>query len=154
VQRVIAADPQKTLLSAEPVVFFDRREVDNLEAQLVSAFEEFEVEDGYEHPAERLMESALRQNPETKSTLLGLFRDPYFRHRTALLRCIGRLPAEIAGTWGIGMVAEALQDSDLTLRDAALRAIEHWETAEAMTLIRDYRDPHPWLEQYVGRIRQ
>jgi len=131
---------------------YSRTADERLVSRLDALFEEAPVEDGYEHPAEEIIQRALLSEPGMRSLIQRLLSDSRYRHRVALLRCVGRLPASTAASWALALVRGALADDDLETRDAAIRAIELWATPEAIQLLRQHNEPNPWLSDYARRV--
>ena len=116
-------------------------------------FEEEPIEDGMEHPAERVLLD-LARGSGVAAILASRLREGSYRHRAALLRCVGRLPVGLAGEWGIPLAAAMLEDRDIEIRDAAIRALELWGAPAATDALRVHSEKEPvkWLADYVRLV--
>lgn len=123
-----------------------------LVARLRAGFEADPLEDGMDHPAERVIGEALRSAPA--ELVLDWFGDivvdparPSFA--ASVLRCLGRQSRPGTASWRAGVVRGALAQDDVELRDAAVQAAELWADREAVDVLMSHREPEPWLRQYV-----
>jgi hypothetical protein len=55
--------------------------------------------------------------------------------RAPLLRLVGRMPRLQVAPWGFSLVATALKDEDLEVRDAAIKALELWRGPVALKIL-------------------
>lgn len=126
---------------------------DRILRDVISSLSEAPVEDGMVHPAETLIAAGLSQTPpsiDIGTRLAELFTDA--RHRrpslaAGLLRIVGRQPIDAVAPWGTHLASIALQDPDIEIRDAAVRAMEAWGDRRAVGLLqsRSECEPDPWL---------
>lgn len=122
---------------------------------LLSAFEEETFEDGFSHPAEKIIEEALRADPKELSTWIqAIFRENINRLSIAsgILRCIGRLNVNEIYPWGHIMVLTALENIDPEVREAAVRAAENWEDPFLIKALSDHEEEVPWLADYINQV--
>jgi hypothetical protein len=126
---------------------------ERLSRYLERLFEEEAIEDGMEHPAEPVLLEAIR-DPTVVTFISDLMRDTSYRHRVALLRCVGRLPFSLAGEWGIPLATKMLTSDDIEIRDAAIRALELWGVPSAIAALRAHsaKEPVKWLADYVRLV--
>lgn len=111
------------------------------------------VEDGKDHPSDDLVRSAvLQQGCVAKARLASLILTSDVCWRADLLRSVGRLPKALAGNWGYILMAAALKDNDLRLRDAAICALESWGDRRAAKILASHADPIPWLAAYAHSV--
>jgi hypothetical protein len=130
------------------------RSPDDLKSRLHFLFDAEPVEDGRTHAAEQVIYQALRQHKKATIWLLELANDVAYVHRVALLRCLGRMPADLVGSWGLSVMSQALGSDDVEVRDAAICAFELWGTREAAEVLRAHHDPEPWLARYAEAVLQ
>lgn len=132
----------------------ERRRGEQLDAKLTRAFEDTPIEDGINHPAERIIDEALASG-EGRRVLerLGQFAIDADRPELAasVLRCLGRQhPATAA--WRAGVVRSALRANDVQVRDAAAQAAESWGGPEVRQALRSHHETVPWLRAYIADI--
>lgn len=116
------------------------------------------IEDGYFHPAEKLIEDSLKsskfdpnhwvyamyfKNVDTEPTLAA-----------AVLRLLGRVPTRQVGEWGLVIAINALSHRDVEVREAAVRALERWGGHEAFNALKSRVDVEsiPWLAAYIRQV--
>lgn len=110
-----------------------------LEISLYSAFEEEPFENGIDHPADQIIEDALRSFRDER--ILEQF-DAWFldierpEFASSILRSLGRQTDIGNSTWRAGIVRDALATDDIEIRDAAVPVAEFWGGTEIVdTLI-------------------
>jgi hypothetical protein len=123
-----------------------------LQRELQMRFDAEQIEDGLTHPAERPVSEVLQKYPEAKEWLWQLLSDPRYKYRIELLRCVGRMPSQLVGDWGIWVASQMLQSENIEVRDAAICALELWGTEAAAEALRAHREPVPWLADYVASL--
>ena len=123
---------------------------------IVRALEDEPIEDGFLHPADKLIEAAMRADTMACREWLARTLTENFSSRPALagaiLRCISRLDHSRVVGWGGGLVRSALAHRDVEVREAAIRALEAWGGDEAISLLRNHADSEPWLAEYTQRV--
>lgn len=122
-----------------------------LEADLWAAFEADPLEDCINHPAEKIIEEALRGQDEFP--VLEWFRA--FSHDAAhfaasVLRCLGRQASAGTASWRADLVREGLAANSVEIRDAAAQAAESWGGMRAV--LEAHFEPVPWLRDYIRGI--
>ena len=131
----------------------DRAMRARLEADLWAAFEADPLEDCMNHPAEKIIEEALRGQDEFP--VLEWFRA--FSHDAAhpgfaasVLRCLGRQASAGTASWRADLVREGLAADCVEIRDAAAQAAESWGDLRAV--LEAHLEPVPWLRDYIRGI--
>ena len=124
-----------------------------LEADLWAAFEADPLEDGMNHPAEKIIEEALQDQDEFP--VLEWFRA--FSQDAAhpdiaasVLRCLGRQASAGTASWRADLVREGLAADSVEIRDAAAQAAESWGGMRAV--LEAHFEPVPWLRDYIRGI--
>ena len=111
---------------------------------LRAVFDSEPLEDGMDHPAERLIGAALES--EDWSTALGWIQGARFdsgnpAFATSVLLCIARRPRLGDATRRAEVLRRAFADDDVTMRDAAAQAAETWGDAGLRRVLRTHTDP-------------
>lgn len=147
----IEARPFRRAPRSPPPSFGDRRV--ELEAALVTSFEEHPVESGEQHPAEILLAEAIHSDRTAALIWLASFYERHPALRPALLLCIGRLPRDdLWSSQTEALFREALRDQRVAVRDAAVRGLELLGGAPVTALLRGHRETVPWLADYLARV--
>ena len=126
-----------------------------LHFELYSAFDNIPLESCVAHPADEILERALRtpsNNPlfEWRQQFCLDAINPDFAAST--LRCLGRQQNPGTVEWRTNLVRNALQTDDLEIRDAAAQAAESWDDKEMINVLQSHREPIPWLHQYIADV--
>ena len=141
---------------AESTIAIENKDesLDNIRLQLIQSLNETPIEDGYQHPAEDIIQDAVDNRLDLANIIQTLFIENYKSPAIAagLLRCIGRLNYKHVRPWGIVVVLGGIRHDDIEVRDAALRALELWGGLEAIDILRNYTDNVKWLENYAKKI--
>lgn len=123
--------------------------------ELIASFETEPIEDGFDHPSELIVNTALNSS-ESQSALSHL-RDftldeehPYVSY--SILRCLGRISKPGSTSWRTNLIRDALLKSDPQIRDAAIQAGEHWGGVEIKGVLSLHVEPIPWLQQYIEKV--
>lgn len=128
----------------------ERETLATLRRSIQQLFAQTPFETGHPHPAEALL-ARVWQEPQVAARRIGhLLGDASWRGRADLLRCLGHVPA--AGGPGLRWVRNALRSADPDLREAALYALEWWNTPAGWRLLATHRDPDPYLARYVEQL--
>ena len=132
-------------------------ERDRLEAQLFAAFDADALEDGIEHPAERIIAAALRnqENSGIREVLRSFSLDeekPAFA--ASVLRCLGRQAAPGTSSWREDLIRDALAIEDIQIRDAAIQAAELWGDQALSDILESHVEAEPWLQDYIVEVIQ
>ncbi len=136
-------------------VVVDDRGRENLVSKLWSSFENDPLEDGIEHPAEKIIGDALRSADE--QSVLGWLKricadasHPGFA--ASVLRCLGRHGSVGTVSWRVGLVRDGLAMDSAEIRDAAVQAAESWGDYDLLDVLGSHSDPEPWLRQYISDV--
>ena len=122
---------------------------------LYSAFEDEPFENGMDHPADQIIEDALRSAGDERilEQLGALCLDierPSFA--SSILRCLGRQTDIGNASWRSGLVRDALATDDIEIRDAAVHAAEFWGGTEIVDALISHNEPVPWLQDYIREV--
>ncbi len=130
------------------------REYERLENRLRMAFDAEPLEDGIDHPAERIVDDALRSTngqgvlANLKSMSVDVERPDL---AASVLRCLGRgRPGTPA--WRVEVVRCALAADDVEMRDAAVQAAESWGDAGMLEVLLSHVEEVPWLRAYIHDV--
>lgn len=139
----------------EQELTFEDRELVQLENRLLASFEAEPVEDGMDHPAERIIRNVL-ENSENQN-VLDLFSTfslnmahPSFA--ASVLRCLGRQAHLGTTLWRTELVRDALKMSDIEIRDAAVQAAELWGDDEIRNVLEQHSESELWLRDYITDV--
>jgi hypothetical protein len=132
---------------------------DDFNQNLLRAIELETLEDGYSHPAERIIEDALKRY---RSIAVAWIQSIYLKNIkrgtvcAGLLRCIGRLKRDLTKTWGLVMAISGLSHPNMEVREAAVRALEMWGGQEALETLKAYVsiEDVAWLKNYIEQVIQ
>ena len=126
-----------------------------LAISLYSAFEAEPFENGMDHPADQIIENALRSTRDERileqfgALCLDIERPNV---ASSILRCLGRQTDIGHAAWRAGLVRNALATDDIEIRDAAVHAAESWGGAEIVDVLISHNEPEPWLRDYVREV--
>lgn len=122
--------------------------------ELRSSLELEPVEDGFHHPAEAILRSALAENrTEVKAWFEKTLAEQGQAALAAdLVKCLGRLKPKEVEDWGLEMAQRALGHPVLEVRDSAVQALELWDTPQAIELLKAHQEKVPWLQEYISRL--
>lgn len=133
-----------------------RRRYDCFRSKLIAALLDEPIEDGVTHPAEHVIDEALRTNSSECRDWLSETMVEHYQTRpsigASIVRCIGRLEYDQVGLWGMRVIDDALQNRDAEVRDAAICALEAWGGPAALNMLRRHQDAEPWLNEYVKQV--
>lgn len=121
--------------------------------RLMSLFEGEPLESGVEHAAESVLAHLVRTAPTiAMDVATRILADSEELVAPQLIRCVGRLVSARAEAVFMPMVKDALKSSEISMRDAAVRALEGWGTPGAVHALAGYEEPVPWLRDYAVRV--
>lgn len=136
------------------MIIMDKRRA-RLRDELAAAFETHPLEDGMDHPAERIMERAL-QSEETRHVLEELRRCALDATRpdfaAAVLRCLGGCAQAGIPAWRTALVRDALAMDEIEIRDATVQAAEWWGGQAMRSVLGAHVEPVPWLRAYIQDV--
>ena len=132
----------------------ENRENERLENRLRMAFEAEPLEDGIDHPAERIIDDALRS--VHGRPVLAWFRALSVDVErpglaASVLRCLGRRRPGTSA-WRVEIVRSALAADDVELRDAAVQAAESWGDLGMREVLSSHTEAIPWLRAYIEDV--
>lgn len=146
VPRLIKSDPDN----------YAEQLFDHFRREFLTAIQEEPIEDGIAHPVEGIVREHLTTHPALCLEWLARLFGEYYSRRpsfcSALLRCIARLPYDAVRSWGLSLVRYALSHRSTEVREAAVRALDNWGGAEALTLLREHSEQPGWLADYVQQV--
>ena len=128
---------------------------DKLAIWLYSAFEDEPFENGMDHPADQIIENALRSASDQRvleqfgALCLDVERPSF---ASSILRCLGRQTDIGNAAWRAGIVRDALATDDIEIRDAAVHAAEFWGGSEIVDTLISHNEPVPWLREYFRKV--
>ena len=122
---------------------------------LYSAFEDEPFENGMDHPADQIIEDALRCARDERifkqfGALCLDIQRPSFA--SSILGCLGRQTDIGNAAWRAGIVRDALATDDIEIRDAAVHAAEFWGGTEIADALISHNEPVPWLQDYIREV--
>ena len=133
----------------------EEREQGWLANKLHAEFEAEVLQDGEHHPAEDLIQEALRTSQER--VVLKWFEtwavdasQPSFA--ASLLRCLGRQERFGTDSWRTELIRKALSVDNVDIRDAAVQAVESWEDRELIQVLMGHDEPEHWLKDYIQGV--
>ena len=131
------------------------REKARLLNELHAAFEADPLEDGMDHPAERVIGEALHhaENEHVLDWLRAVSLDtaqPSFA--ASVLRCLGRIEHVGPPSWCAQLVRNGLELDDVEIRDAAAQAAESWGDPGIVDILTAHDEPELWLREYIQEV--
>ena len=123
--------------------------------RLWAAFDSEVLEDGMDHPAEQIIDDAVTnmENQPIYQWFRAIALDvdqPGFA--SSVLRCLGRHQNVGTIRWRSQLVREALEATDVEIRDAAIQAVETWRDRRLVGVVRDHTESVPWLQRYIRDV--
>lgn len=123
------------------------------EEKLRRSFCEQTVEDGHIHPGEKILRGFIRLHKEVaflwiKSVMLT--DNPNLV--PGMITCLGRLSPDNYLEEMFDIMREALRHQSVSVRDAAVQAIENWGEGKAVFLLTNHREEVPWLRDYISVV--
>jgi len=125
---------------------------------LLAAFAEHPVEDGFGHGAEVMMRTALARNPAAAARAIECAYNQTAADRAGvaadLIRCVGALAPSSAEAWSWPLIERALAHADVAVRDAAAGVLEHSGGERSLRLLRTHveHEQVAWLAAYIRGI--
>ncbi len=147
-----------SIAQCAPSLHFTRvdRQYIRFRGKLIATLLDEPIEDGVTHPAEGLIDEALRTNPSDYRDWLSQALVEHFPTRpsisASIVRCIGRLESDQVGPWGMHVADDALRHKDVEVREAGVRSLEAWGGREALEILHRHRDSEAWLDEYVKQV--
>lgn len=156
---VQTAEPQTDVWRSTPFDFFlPDSEAQRFESRLLEELRLQNVDEGYAHPAERLLEEELvTRRQQAVAWIESAYRrqaasDPVLA--AELLKCIAQLPGIDYAPWPIPIASHALGSSEIQLREAGVRVFESWGDVTSTRYLDSYvRDESvSWLADYARNV--
>lgn len=126
-----------------------------LRFELYSAFDNIPLESCVAHPADQIIERALREYP--RDSILAWLKKfcldesrPDFA--ASVLRCLGRQSNPGTEAWRVRLLGDALRSDNLEIRDAAAQTADMWDDEEMADVLRSHQEPVPWLRQHIADV--
>lgn len=131
----------------------DERE-QRLASKLWAAFEADPLEDGMDHPAEKIIEKVLQSKDGgilvcLKKLCLDV-SEPSFA--ASVMRCLGRQNLPGTSSWRTELVRDGLATKDVEIRDAAVQAAESWGGREILDVLKSHNEPERWIRDYIRDV--
>ena len=126
-----------------------------LESRLWWAFESEPLEDGMDHPAERLLAEHLNQCPAARllEWISGWCTDSTnAAFAASVFQCLARQTRPGTASWRTGLVQSGLAAPHVEIRDAAAKAADSWGDTELLPILEGYREPVPWLADFIRDV--
>ena len=123
-----------------------------LTERLSEAFQLQPVVDGEEHPADVIIAAFLasdsgKPHPCALETIILGSEDTDLV--AATLQCTARFEPPWSDERKANLVRNALRDTDICVRDAAVRAAESWLCPDVVTELEAHRDSESWLQEHI-----
>ena len=126
-----------------------------LSISLHSAFDRESLEDGMDHPAEKIIDEVLSKQrdwdalPALREICLNKEQSAF---AASVLRCLCRNSRVGTNTWRSELIRDALKTDNLAIRDAAIQAAEHWGGHRTLAVLKQHTEPTPWLRDYLQDV--
>ena len=140
---------------ASPDFVAGDRSRERLAIKLWSSFENEPVEDGMEHPAEKIIADAMRFSPNRQ--VLAWIREmstdvsePSFA--ASVMKCLARQDAPGSSNWRADVVRSGLDADDIEIRDAAVQAVEEWADTGLLEFLKLHKEDETWLRNYISDV--
>lgn len=142
-----------TTINQQAVV--KERERYQLLAKLQATFEAEPLDDGMDHPAERIIGELLESTED--QYIFDLFSsfsldEAHPNFAASVLRCLGRQVHPRTVAWRTDLVRNALRMNNIEIRDAAVQAAELWGDDEIRNVLEQHSEPKPWLQDYISNV--
>lgn len=126
-----------------------------LESRLWWAFESEPLEDGMDHPADRLLAEHL--NEDTGTRILEWISEWCMDTTNAtfaasVLQCVARKPCPGTASSRAELVRGALASPQVEIRDAAAKAADSWKDSELLSILEGHRESVPWLADFIRDV--
>ena len=134
----------------------DSKFAERLEHGLYALFAEEPIEDCISHPAQQVIEQALK-TPEKSHVLERLRKialnsaEPDFAY--SVFCCMGRQKEHVGSPeWRTELVRSGLQSDNIQIRDAAIQAAETWLDSEIADVLKGHSEKEKWLQDYIAKV--
>ena len=149
------SEPAARILDLTPTADPDTAARAQLESRLWWAFEAEPLEDGMDHPAERLLAENLNQDSSPRilvwisewctDTANATFAASVFQ-------CLARQPRPGTASWRTELVQSGLAAPHVEIRDAAAKAADSWRDSELLSILERHMEPVPWLADFIRDV--
>ena len=119
-------------------------------ATLRAAIQAEPVEDGTSHPGERVIAETMAGN-EAEGFVAAVLEVRPSSLQASILRLVGRVPLRDPSLRR-RIVSAGLCSADVQIRDAAVQAVESWEDADCIDLLREHEEAVQWLADYIQEV--
>ncbi len=142
-----------TTINQQAIV--EDRERNQLLVRLQATFEAEQLEDGMDHPAERIIGEVLESTED--QYIFDLFSafsldEAHPSFAASVLRCLGRQVHPRTVVWRTDLVRNALRMNNIEIRDAAVQAAELWGDDEMRNILEQHFEPELWLRDYISDV--
>lgn len=129
------------------------KKINKFESKLSKLFDCNQLESGFIHESEKLIESEFSKHIE--------FVEYWFKKRwnkidddfkEKLIRCIGKLPFCLVSAYVLNCIEKSMYNENIEIRDAAVNALEMWGNEESVNLLRNHKEMVPWLKCHINRV--
>lgn len=126
-------------------------------SQLLAVLRQNSVEPGVVGPADSILRRSLSRNRSvTLAWLNDLFLENFNKSSLVadLLTLVGRLSYSDAKPNGITMAIAGLSHKDGVVKEAAIRAFEHWASPESLRILESVDLKETWLSEYLEEVKR
>lgn len=127
-------------------------------SRFIASLEEDCIEDGYHHPAEKILSNALQDlSLSAIDCLQGIFATKVTSNPSLaadILKCMGRIDPHLFGHGKLLFVQVGLVQPSIEVRESAVRLIEEWESDSFKETLEYFisREKVEWLRNYAGDV--
>jgi hypothetical protein len=111
------------------------------------------LRDGYSHPAAVLLEDYIMRHPNAAGDISSMLQSN--AERSLFVSDTIRLLAHFlpfTPEWRAQIVAMGLASPSVSVRDAAIQAVEIWDEPLLIGILQRHREPEPWLATYQMKL--
>ena len=124
------------------------------QAQLKASFRRRGVQDGKSHPSEKIICNIIQTGtPEDQNLLENIAVDASDSITAyGVLHTLPQVDVPWDNRRKANLIRRALSSTDITIRDAGIRATEHWPCPETLAALEQHTDPDQMLEDYANAV--
>lgn len=121
---------------------------------LAASFRHQGVHDGFHHPAEEIICHIIKTGtPEDHNLLENIAVDPSDSVTAyGILHTLTQVDVPWNNRRKANLIRRALSSNDITIRDAGIRATEHWPCPETLAVLKHHIEPDQMLENYANAV--
>jgi hypothetical protein len=119
--------------------------------RLLSSIRAEAVESGYTHPAESDLGNFVEANGVRAVTSKLFYHNVATAEVSDVIRLLGRIAGVSEGDQ-VEIVQTALANTDVQVRDSAVRAAENWGSRAVVGVLHAHDEPVPWLADYIAQV--